>query len=602
MSKAIPQADIVLVDDQTVLREPLAAALSQLGYQVRTASDGNEALELVEQSKPDLLLLDLAMPGKDGVACLRELRQFYTRAELPVIVLTAHSERALVQNVVQLGVSDFFLKSSFSLQTLLQKIAGALNVSSSVNIPVQHPAGSKAQSRTKTTDSVTPTQVSDNAPATSRSDQYPNDPHIRRVSPADLRPLLSRAEIETRIKHLRELKGFSPAVTHLMRTIDSPSATLDQIVEAAGLDQALATRFLWLANSAAFSRGAPVTSLRKAIVRIGTGRLREAAVTIGILERFGEGSDDLVHYGRFWEHSISVASAAAEIVQASPLTKDLEPDIAFTTGLMHDIGRLMLIEELGDLYAQVIQTARDESMPLHRAEAKLLLVNHAKAAEEPLFQWRFGAKIIRPITLHHLPLPSIQALQEPDRFATMALVLANTLAQSLILGESGEDTIEEVQPLADDLALPHGSLNQIEARIKESWRDLRTVVVMKSWQDWPDRSSLLRKRLPSAIRPRFLELDSSPSFVGNFFRQLFVPCPLDALNSWVVRADSQFEVRELWSQIKAVEERRSDTNPLPVVLLAGQGVDVPQQDGRSVRVLRRPYCMETVLDTLINLN
>ncbi len=600
MSKELSQIEIIVADDLPVLREPLAAALSQVGYQVRTAEDGNETLRLVEERKPDLILLDLGMPGKDGIACLRELRQCYSCQELPVIVLTAHSERNLVQSVVGLGVNDFFLKSSFSLPVLLEKIASAIDIPSPTNTPAEQRSEPNSSTGMITSPPQSQRQEPEIRPTKPRPLQSPKPQNRRQVSLSDLGPLLSRDELAARIKHLRELKGFSPAVAHLLRTIDDPSAAMDQIVEAAGLDQALATRFLWLANSAAFSRGAPVTSLRKAIVRIGTGKLREAAVSIGILERFGEGSDELIHYGRFWEHSISVAAAAAEIVHASPMTKELEPDIAFTTGLMHDIGRLMLIEELGDLYAQVIQAARDLSIPLHQAEAKLLLLNHAKAAEEPLFQWRFSAKIIRPITLHHLPVASIRALQGPDRYSVMVLVLANTLAQSLILGESGEDTIEEALPLADDLALPADCLSQIELRIKESWRDLRTVVVMKSWKDWPDRASILRNRLASNIHPRFLQLDSS-SLAGDFFRQLLIPYPDEAVNSWIVRADSQFEARELWSQMKAFEEKRNPPDPLPTVLLSGEGVDSPRQGARLVTVLKKPYCMESVIDSLISL-
>jgi len=601
MAESTSPIDVLIADDLPALREPLAVALAQAGYTVRTAADGLEALQMVEDRCPDLILLDLAMPIKDGIACLREIRQIYDRFELPVIVLTAHAEQSLVRNVIELGVSDFFLKSSFSLPALFDKIRGIYpdapnsprRTRPSLD-PLTNPVdSSKADSQAGFTENRTKGDLpSASAPAVHIDDKSTQLP--------PLRPLLKREELKNRLDRLRELKGFSPAVTHLIQTIERPASTLDQIVEAAGLDQALATRFLWLANSAAYSRGAQVTSLRKAIVRIGTEKMREAAVSIGILERFGTGTDEYVHYGRFWEHSITVASAAAEIVRECPHTRHIEPDVAFTAGLMHDIGRLMLLEELDELYGEVIQEARARHIPLHRAEAKLLLTNHAKVAEEPLFQWRFSARVIRPVSLHHLPLQSVRSLQEPDRYVTMALVLANTLSQSLLLGESGEDSIDEVTPLAADLSLPEDGLEQVKNRLTESWRDLRTVVLMRSQREWPDRVSILRGKLPPKLRPRFLQAQNG-SMVGDFFKRLLLPVPTSAVNAWIIRAERPVDARKLLEEARAVEQQKTSSKPYPTILLTTESVDVPYEETRPMAVIRTPYCLESVIETLSQL-
>ncbi len=592
MGQETPKPDILIAEDLPALREPLVVALRQAGFEVRSAANGLEALREVELRKPDLLLLDLAMPELDGVECLRELRRTYGKDELPVIILTAHSEHTLVQDVIKLGVHDFFLKSTFSLVSLLEKVQNALNRGTTAQLRSSSAdAGTSASTPLRTAER----RQSSAAPSRGVSRNGPTPSHTS-ADGSGLRPLLSRAEMEQRLKRLNELKGFSPAVASLVQTIDSPSSSLDQIVESAGLDQALATRFLWLANSAAYSRGAAVTSLRKAIVRIGTEKLREAAVTIGILDRFGHGSSNELHYGRFWEHSITVASAAAELTRMIPTAQELEPDVAFTMGLMHDIGRLMLLEELGDLYEEVVETARRRQMPLHKAEAKLLLTTHAKAAQEPLLRWRFPSRLVRPIGFHHFSVQAVRALDAASRLPTSVLVLANALAQVLILGDSGEEAIEDVLVLADDLAMESDFLSRLQGQILESWRDLRTIVVMKSWQDWPDRISVLRESIPDSLRPRFV--GSGTQMIQIFFDRLLRPYPNDVVNTWILEADDHHEARRLFEEVLEFEERIPTRNPLPVLMLAGAELDMPYQENRATTILREPFCVNAIIDAL----
>ncbi len=88
---------ILVVDDEPNVREYLATVLEDAGFQVRIASDGEEALETIRQNKPDFISLDLVMPRKSGHRLLYELKRDKELARIPVLIVTAHAKDDLGQ-------------------------------------------------------------------------------------------------------------------------------------------------------------------------------------------------------------------------------------------------------------------------------------------------------------------------------------------------------------------------------------------------------------------------------------------------------------------------------------------------------------------------
>ncbi len=113
---------ILLVDDDVLLRRSLAFNLSQTDYRVSTAATAEEAIEIARHSRPDLVLLDIALPGMDGLEALRRFREEW---HVPVILLTAR-RRELDQVVgLELGADDYVTKP-FHLDVLLARIKAVL--------------------------------------------------------------------------------------------------------------------------------------------------------------------------------------------------------------------------------------------------------------------------------------------------------------------------------------------------------------------------------------------------------------------------------------------------------------------------------------------
>ncbi len=113
---------ILVVEDELSLRETLAYNLKKEGYTVETAGDGRTALEAARRSKPDLLVLDVMLPGLDGFEVARTLRKEMTT---PILMLTARDDE--IDRVVGLEVgADDYLTKPFSMRELLARVKAQL--------------------------------------------------------------------------------------------------------------------------------------------------------------------------------------------------------------------------------------------------------------------------------------------------------------------------------------------------------------------------------------------------------------------------------------------------------------------------------------------
>jgi len=113
---------ILVVDDEISLQETLAYNLTREGYQVEVAGDGNQALHLARTTKPDLVILDVMLPGLDGFEVCRALRQ---ETNLPVLMLTARDDE--IDRVVGLEVgADDYLAKPFSMRELSARVKALL--------------------------------------------------------------------------------------------------------------------------------------------------------------------------------------------------------------------------------------------------------------------------------------------------------------------------------------------------------------------------------------------------------------------------------------------------------------------------------------------
>jgi two-component system OmpR family response regulator len=135
-TRSTPEARLLVVDDEPNIRELLSASLRYAGFEVATAADGQQALALAESFRPDLLVLDVMMPGLDGFGVVRRLRQ--SGRHTPVLFLTARDAAADKVSGLTLGGDDYVTKP-FSLDEVLARIRAVLRRSAGAHKAADSP-------------------------------------------------------------------------------------------------------------------------------------------------------------------------------------------------------------------------------------------------------------------------------------------------------------------------------------------------------------------------------------------------------------------------------------------------------------------------------
>lgn len=114
---------ILIVEDDNFLQGLEATKLKKEGYNILTASNGAETFKIIEkEEKIDLILLDLLLPEIDGYMVLEKIRQEKTLLTIPVIVFSNLSEEKDIKRATKLGISEFMVKSNFTLDELAKKV------------------------------------------------------------------------------------------------------------------------------------------------------------------------------------------------------------------------------------------------------------------------------------------------------------------------------------------------------------------------------------------------------------------------------------------------------------------------------------------------
>jgi len=119
------QYTVLAVDDENDVLLIVKTALQAEGYRVLTAPDGPEALKTAREEKPDLVLLDVMMPGMDGFEVLDKLREDEATCMIPIIMLTGLSERDRKRSAIERGIKYYIVKP-FDFQDLVSKVRLAI--------------------------------------------------------------------------------------------------------------------------------------------------------------------------------------------------------------------------------------------------------------------------------------------------------------------------------------------------------------------------------------------------------------------------------------------------------------------------------------------
>lgn len=117
---------ILIVEDDKFLRELMSQKLNKEGYEVIEAVDGEEGVKKVKEELPDLILLDLILPGMDGFEVLGEIKKEESTNKIPVIILSNLGQREDIERGLNMGATDYLIKAHFTPGEIIEKVKSVL--------------------------------------------------------------------------------------------------------------------------------------------------------------------------------------------------------------------------------------------------------------------------------------------------------------------------------------------------------------------------------------------------------------------------------------------------------------------------------------------
>ncbi|WP_428565812.1 MAG: HDOD domain-containing protein [Solidesulfovibrio sp. DCME] len=195
------------------------------------------------------------------------------------------------------------------------------------------------------------------------------------------------------------LASFPDIYFRLREAIDDPGASAGRIAGIIGDDPSLAARLLRLANSPFYGLARPIDSLARGVMRIGAGELAQLALGVAVVDRFRDIPSCCLTMRQIWEHAVG-CGALARVLGAH--VGGLSQERLFVAGLLHDLGRLVLLRRLPRTMSRAMRLAWERGEPLVAAERALLGFDHAAVGRALLAQWHLPPELASAVGGHHL--------------------------------------------------------------------------------------------------------------------------------------------------------------------------------------------------------
>lgn len=196
-----------------------------------------------------------------------------------------------------------------------------------------------------------------------------------------------------------DLPSLPAVVMELLGSIDEEDIDIGVLAKKVANDPALTAKTLRLANSSAFGLQVKATTIQQAMTFLGFQTTRKLITAAALTGCFPSGRCPGFNDKAFWRHSIATAACARALAHRVRFNADY----AFTAGLLHDIGRLVLVARFPERYQAVLSLRDKNDSELIDAERTLLGVDHVDAGVALARHWQFSDTMCQAIAYHHTP-------------------------------------------------------------------------------------------------------------------------------------------------------------------------------------------------------
>ncbi|MEO7497112.1 MAG: HDOD domain-containing protein [Massilia sp.] len=237
---------------------------------------------------------------------------------------------------------------------------------------------------------------------------------------------------------LQELPSLPAVVMELLSSIDQEDIDISVLAKKVSHDQALTAKTLRLANSSVYSLQVKVTTIQQAITFLGFQTTRNLITAAAVTGCFTDAKCPGFDHKAFWRHSIATAACAKVLARRMRVNQDY----AFTAGLLHDIGRLVLVSAVPDRYQEVIGWREQHDSSLLEAEQSVLGLDHVAAGVALAEHWNFSDTMKLAIANHHDPEAAGAG------FLATIVHVANAIVHALDLAGEEDDLVPALSTVA----------------------------------------------------------------------------------------------------------------------------------------------------------
>ncbi len=287
------------------------------------------------------------------------------------------------------------------------------------------------------------------------------------------------ASIDSKVKrvvtNIRNLPT-PPIVFHqIQKVINDPNVSAEHIASILSEDPGMSVKVLKLTNSAFYGLSREIDSVKQAVIIIGLEAIKNLVLSASVLDMFKGDNVDQEYQEKFWRHSLATAFCGRMMANKLRVRGMVNPDAAFSSGLLHDVGKIVISCFLPDEHKQLLQErAKDSTASDVEIEERILGYNHAQIGGFLAVQWKIPTRLVDAITFHHSP----QICEAEDPIAYL-IYLADYVAKKTFYDESEGDVIGVAdETILEYMQVTEESLEPLGDQLREEYLKSETFMQM----------------------------------------------------------------------------------------------------------------------------
>lgn len=285
---------------------------------------------------------------------------------------------------------------------------------------------------------------------------------------------------ESLVQEAKHLYSLPDVALRINQLIDDPASQPSELAEVILCDPALSARLLRLLNSAFYARSQPVETVTQAIKMIGYEALRDLVFATCAVDVFKGLPPERMDMERFWLNGVACGIAARTLALHLSLPES-ESERLFLTGLLHGLGKLMLLSQRPEAYLEVLKLSDEDGLELVQAEEQAFGFNHAELSAALLKSWQLPESLWQPIA-HYLNPDAAVCYRTETEILYAARVIARLFQAAMFERESmqSDEATEKLHALAERLKLAPETLARLPGDINLQVTEMYEVM-MPGW-------------------------------------------------------------------------------------------------------------------------